>query len=135
MGSEPLHLHLRGLESGSGSSGSSTSGPSKEQQTSCASKWASLTAAAREKLARLSERFKKDALHHADIDGGGSYASMGSGGEAPARGESSSNNHGAVHMNDGELSGGSGGDGWERRLRVFNVRLYSRFSTASTAWS
>ena len=72
LGSEPLHPRLEALHHG----GAPSSGPSKEQQSSFAQKWGSLTAGAREKLARLSERFKKDPNRDADLDGGGSYNQM-----------------------------------------------------------
>jgi len=85
LGSEPLHPHLRALEStGPGSSSTASSGLSKEQQSTFASRWSSLTAAAREKLARLSERFKNQPLHDSDLDAGGDYKPM-SGESEPLR--------------------------------------------------
>lgn len=73
FGSEPLHPNLRASSvQGVGSSSVAVS----EQQSSFAKRWNSLTASAREKLARLSEKFKKDPLHDRDLDGGGDYQSM-----------------------------------------------------------
>lgn len=78
-GSLPVNDKLRSLEyndvvSHSGGGGSLQSGrTTKEQQSSFKQKWDALGAAAREKLARLSKSFKKQAEYS---EGGGDYAEM-----------------------------------------------------------